>query len=75
MSEAMEDTAPKRRVKFGPRPNQTVPFEWAEDILTTFAQHEPQRFGAYMAHAAGLGELELPQNGTRRRQHHASAGE
>jgi hypothetical protein len=63
--------APKRRVKFGPRPNQTIPFEWAEDLLTQFAQHEPARFGAYLQHAAGLGELTLPSNGRgRRSQHH-----
>jgi len=68
--EALQDNAPKRRVKFGPRPNQTVPFEWAEDILTMLAQHEPQRFGSYLQHAAGLGELELPTN-HRRRSHGA----
>jgi len=68
----MEDTtatapenAPRRRVKYGSAPNQTIPFEWAEDILTQMAQHEPKRLAAYISHAAGL--LELPSNGTRRR--------
>jgi len=70
----MEDTtatapenAPRRRVKYGSAPNQTIPFEWAEDILTQMAQHEPKRLAAYISHAAGLGELELPSNSTRRR--------
>jgi hypothetical protein len=59
-----QDTAPKRRVKFGSRPTQTMPFEWAEAILTEWAQRAPHDFGRYLQFAA-LGEL--PPNGRQRR--------
>jgi hypothetical protein len=58
------DQAPKRRVKFGPKPTQTVPFEWAETILTELAQREPHHFGRYLQFAA-LGEM--PPDGRRAR--------
>lgn len=58
------DQAPKRRVKFGSRPTQTVPHEWAEAILMEFAATEPQHFGRYLQFAA-LGEM--PTAGRQRR--------
>jgi hypothetical protein len=58
-----QDQAPKRRVKFGNRPTQTLPFEWAEAILTKWAEAEPHNFGRYLQYAA-LGEM--PPNGRRK---------
>lgn len=56
MTEPMPDSAPKRRVKFGSRPTQSIPFEWAEDILTAWAEREPHTFGRYLQYAA-LGSM------------------
>jgi hypothetical protein len=50
------DLAPKRRVKFGPRPTQNMAFEWAEAMLTAWAERQPHEFGRYLQLAA-LGEL------------------
>jgi hypothetical protein len=40
------------RVKFGARPNQTMPLSWAESLLTMFCQRDPQAFGRYLAEVA-----------------------
>ena len=63
MTEPMPDSAPKRRVKFGNQPTQTVPFEWAEAMLTKWAETEPLNFGRYLAFA-GLGQLPKKQRGS-----------
>ena len=58
---------PKRRVKFGPAPNQNIPHEWAEEILTKWAETDPAGFGRYLQYAA-LGALPPPlTNGRGRR--------
>ena len=49
------------RVRFGPRPNQTMPLEWAEIMLTQLCERDRKRFGDLLASAAvegrdGIGE-------------------
>ena len=65
--EETQEQAPKRRIKFGQAPNQTVPHEWAEAILTKWAETDPAGFGRYLQYAA-LGVLPPPLiNGRGRR--------
>jgi hypothetical protein len=35
-------------VRFGPRPNQVIPAEWAEGILTDLAHTKPNTFGTLL---------------------------
>lgn len=41
------------RVRFGPRPNQVVPLEWAETMLTELKRINPGLFGKLLVMAAG----------------------
>lgn len=36
-------------VKFGPRPTQEMPIEWAEKLLSDWRATDPKRFGAALA--------------------------
>jgi hypothetical protein len=40
-------------VKFGPRPNEEVPKEWAEKMLMSLKEHQPAQFGKLLAEAIG----------------------
>ena len=44
--------APEARVKFGPRPSQHMPAEWAEHMLTELAATKPAVFGTLLKAAA-----------------------
>lgn len=44
----------KTRVRFGPKPHQTVPHEWAERMLTQLFQTNRKAFGVVLQHAAGV---------------------
>ena len=39
-------------VRFGPRDNQVMPLEWAEEILTELASGHRAQFGRLLQHAA-----------------------
>lgn len=52
-------------VKFGPRPNQEMPIEWAEDLLTLLAS-EHQRVFSQLLPRVALGRLCLVSVLTRR---------
>jgi len=39
-------------VKFGPRPNQEMPVEWAEYVLARLAETHASMFGKLLAEAA-----------------------
>lgn len=45
------DEAPNGRVyvKFGPRPNQEMPIEWAEEMLSNWREKQPAQFGKALA--------------------------
>ncbi len=45
-------TAEEPRVRFGDRPSQTMPAEWAEVMLKAFAAEHPLQFGKLLARAA-----------------------
>ena len=51
------------RVRFGPRPTQTMPLEWAEIMLTQLCERDRKRFGDLLASAAVEGRAAL--NGER----------
>jgi hypothetical protein len=36
-------------VRFGPRPTQEMPLDWAEKMLTTWRERDPKRFGSALA--------------------------
>lgn len=40
------------RVAFGDGPNQSIPHDWAEGMLTRWAADNPTQFGAYLAEQA-----------------------
>ncbi len=40
------------RVRFGPRPTQTMPSEWAEIMLTELCQRNRKLFGELLSGAA-----------------------
>ena len=40
------------RVRFGPRPSQTMPLEWAEAMLMQLCERDRKRFGDLLASAA-----------------------
>jgi hypothetical protein len=44
----------KARVRFGPKPHQTVPHEWAERMLTRLFETNRKAFGVVLQHAAGV---------------------
>lgn len=44
----------KTRVRFGPKPHQTVPHEWAEKMLSRLFQINRAAFGKALQHAAGI---------------------
>ena len=54
MTEMQPDSAPRRRVKFGPNPHQTMPHEWAESAFEWIFVHHPHVFGDALQHAAGI---------------------
>ena len=54
MTEILPDNAPKRRVKFGNAPHQTVPFEWAESMFVWLFEHHQHVVGDALQHAAGI---------------------
>ena len=43
-------------VKFGPRPTQEIPIEWAETILARLAEGHGSLFGKLLADAAFTGK-------------------
>ena len=43
---------PERRIRFGPNPNQSVPAEWAERMLTELASSKRTVFGTLLSRAA-----------------------
>jgi len=51
-----EEKARKARVKFGPKPAQNVPHEWAEAMLSYIFQHKTAAFRAALLHATGAAE-------------------
>jgi hypothetical protein len=46
----------KARVKFGPKPHQTVPHEWAELMLTDLFMRYRKVFGAVLSNASGVND-------------------
>jgi hypothetical protein len=40
------------RIRFGDRPNQTMPASWAADVLTKLADRHPAQFGQLLTEAA-----------------------
>lgn len=42
--------APAARVRFGPRPTETLPAEWVEPILTWIKAHHPLVFAGAIQH-------------------------
>jgi hypothetical protein len=36
-------------VRFGPRPTQEMPKEWAEKMLSNWREKDPKRFGSALA--------------------------
>ena len=61
-----QETCPepkKARVKFGQKPSQTIPHEWAESALMWICEHHQRTFGDALQHAAGL---DVQGNGRRR---------
>ncbi len=52
------------RVRFGPRPTQTMPLEWAEIMLTHLCERNRKLFGDLLAASAVEGRAAL--NGDRR---------
>ena len=63
----MEDQHEGRRarIRFGPRPHQTIAHEHAEQILTSFAAQQPSTFGRYLMRVivAELPQRKTPSNG------------
>jgi len=52
---AADDTKGRaKRVKFGPKPTQTVPHDWAEDMLAYLFLNQKRAFGNALRYAAGL---------------------
>jgi hypothetical protein len=51
MDESAADINPVY-VRFGPRPTQVMPLDWAEQILTEWARSHPPQFGKALAEAA-----------------------
>lgn len=45
-----------KRVKFGTKPHQTVPHEWAELMLSRLFVKHKRAFGDCLRHASGLEE-------------------
>lgn len=43
-----------RRVRFGPKPHQTVPHEWAERMISHLFQVNRKAFGGCLQYAAGI---------------------
>lgn len=39
------DEGRRARVRFGPKPHQTIPHEWAERIIMNLAKDNPSNFG------------------------------
>lgn len=53
----MGDPEPDRLyVRFGPRPTQIMPLDWAEAMLSTWRDRDPARFGKALAEAAVNGK-------------------
>jgi hypothetical protein len=50
-------------VRFGPRPNQVIPAEWAEGIITDLAHTRPNMFGTLLRKQVLAG---LPESAPRR---------
>jgi hypothetical protein len=51
----LHEGGPELRVRFGPHPNQTIPVEWAESILSALAggtNAQRSKFGKLLASAA-----------------------
>ncbi len=48
----MDETVQETRVRFGDRPSQTMPLQWAESMLKDFAVEHPIQFGKLLARAA-----------------------
>jgi hypothetical protein len=48
MSESAADITPVY-VRFGPRPTQEMPLDWAEKMLTAWRERDPKRFGSALA--------------------------
>jgi hypothetical protein len=51
MSESAADINPVY-VRFGPRPTQEMPLDWAEKMLSAWKEKDPSRFGKALAEAA-----------------------
>lgn len=44
------------RVRFGPRPTQVIPLDWAESMLTELKKTKPALFGALLTAASDGGK-------------------
>jgi hypothetical protein len=55
---ADETKARKARVKFGPKPTQNVPHEWAEAMLSYMFKHQKRAFASALRNAAGIDDDE-----------------
>ena len=51
MMESAADITPVY-VRFGPRPTQEMPLDWAEKMLTAWREKNAQQFGKALADAA-----------------------
>jgi hypothetical protein len=40
-------------VRFGSRPTEEIPREWAEKMLTSLKEHQPAQFGKLLSEAIG----------------------
>jgi hypothetical protein len=54
----------ERRLRFGEKPHQTMPEEWAEPFMRYMFAHHPQMFGRVMLAVVGIEDT--PRPGRRR---------
>ena len=67
MAENHEDTRPEPvvRVRFGPRPSQEIPAEWAEKGLCWLFQNRRQAFADMMLHVMDTGFATKNERGSK----------
>ncbi len=51
----MDETVQETRVRFGDRPTQTMPLQWAETMLSLLMKEHPAQFAKLLPRAA-MGE-------------------
>ena len=49
-----QPAAPDTRVRFGPRPDDTMPLSWGEDLLKWLKTHKPLVFAEGMLSVMGI---------------------